>query len=823
MKKINLRLGLRKKKLNDKGSTMIIVLIMASFVMILATVVTSTAMVNLKMKYADKESTKTFYTSEDAVDEIYAALGKTSMESFNKAYEEEMSHITSGTISINGKEVTYTQDNSTSNKYLRMNYTFQLLKALDVADTSGASEDTIKYDETGKYFNTTYIATQAECNAFVNVVNSYIEDTHVDSDGNPTLKVNSISGLKIEKTVNPVAGGGTGLPVYTLRFTDCVVQFITEAGYYSYITFDGQLGMPDFLVDFADSDSSGLSYFADYALIGNTGINIQETTGNKGVTLNGSAYGGKKNGIKISKGAKLTFGGNNNLLVTGGDIDVNGGTFKVNGTNSLWCYTLKTSGNEGTSNIEMSNTTSSYVKDDLQIDGDNSTVTLGGQYYGYGYEGRALNADANHYYSSAIIVNGKNSKINMSALNTLVVAGRAYIDYNSLAKPYATGESLSFIGNEEMYLVPTSLIEGGSNPVIKDVNSVVTPKITADNFFGYKYLNTKAPNLPYTTREIKLANGSTAVYYYLNFEDSEAQTAYVKAAVDDTAFNTLLTETGAASDTKKLNAYKTTRDYVKNVISLNAYNIGSIITGNMSANVNANSSLVMVRLAGDNSTEDVQESSGTYTNAEFTRDFDDLASRFTVLTKILKKLDFNKDGSRVYYNSNTINDEVANLSSYTENDVYNNFISATAFKNYTSTHSNPVTVNGYTLLAWDNSNTGSPALEISNDNAAFSGNSGRGGIVVASGDVVVKKDFAGVIMAGGTITVEDGVTVTNTLSGTTPLALLQSNEAEEFRKIFTMYDSGNGTASGTGKNVENLTYSDLVSFINWRKSEDANN
>ena len=48
MKKINLRLGLRKKKLNDKGSTMIIVLIMASFVMILATVVTSTAMVNLK-------------------------------------------------------------------------------------------------------------------------------------------------------------------------------------------------------------------------------------------------------------------------------------------------------------------------------------------------------------------------------------------------------------------------------------------------------------------------------------------------------------------------------------------------------------------------------------------------------------------------------------------------------------------------------------------------------------------------------------------------------------------------------------------------------
>ena len=64
----------KRVKCNNNGSTMVIVLIMLSFVMILATVVTSSTIMNLKMKVANKQSAKTFYTSEDATVHIRIRL-----------------------------------------------------------------------------------------------------------------------------------------------------------------------------------------------------------------------------------------------------------------------------------------------------------------------------------------------------------------------------------------------------------------------------------------------------------------------------------------------------------------------------------------------------------------------------------------------------------------------------------------------------------------------------------------------------------------------------------------------------------------------------
>ena len=84
-----------KRKRNNSGSTIVIVLIMTSFVLILSTLITTTTMVNLKMKMIASQSKKTFYTSEEAVDEIYAALGKASMECFNASYEEQLTTLSS--------------------------------------------------------------------------------------------------------------------------------------------------------------------------------------------------------------------------------------------------------------------------------------------------------------------------------------------------------------------------------------------------------------------------------------------------------------------------------------------------------------------------------------------------------------------------------------------------------------------------------------------------------------------------------------------------------------------------------------------------------
>ena len=65
---------------NNTGSTLIIVLIMTSFVLILASSISSIVMLNLRMKKTKLNSKTVFYNSEEAVDEIYLTVSKLAME-----------------------------------------------------------------------------------------------------------------------------------------------------------------------------------------------------------------------------------------------------------------------------------------------------------------------------------------------------------------------------------------------------------------------------------------------------------------------------------------------------------------------------------------------------------------------------------------------------------------------------------------------------------------------------------------------------------------------------------------------------------------------
>ena len=42
--------------------------------------------------------------------------------------------------------------------------------------------------------------------------------------------------------------------MYAITFTDCVVKYLTQNGDYSYITFNGAVGLPDIYVNFMDED-----------------------------------------------------------------------------------------------------------------------------------------------------------------------------------------------------------------------------------------------------------------------------------------------------------------------------------------------------------------------------------------------------------------------------------------------------------------------------------------------------------------------------------------------------------------------------------------
>ena len=82
---------------NNSGATLVVVLIVVAFIAVLGSVAIAGAMVNLKMKVVDKKAKKTFYSCEEAVDEIYSELGMVSMDALEAAYimiaENEISDI----------------------------------------------------------------------------------------------------------------------------------------------------------------------------------------------------------------------------------------------------------------------------------------------------------------------------------------------------------------------------------------------------------------------------------------------------------------------------------------------------------------------------------------------------------------------------------------------------------------------------------------------------------------------------------------------------------------------------------------------------------
>ena len=74
------------KKLNNKGSSLMFVLIAIAFVSILTAVIISAATTNYRLKVMNNRTQKTFYNAEVAVEEVYAGFGKTTCDSLEECY-----------------------------------------------------------------------------------------------------------------------------------------------------------------------------------------------------------------------------------------------------------------------------------------------------------------------------------------------------------------------------------------------------------------------------------------------------------------------------------------------------------------------------------------------------------------------------------------------------------------------------------------------------------------------------------------------------------------------------------------------------------------
>lgn len=824
-----------KGKKNNSGSTIVIVLLMTSFVLILSTLITTTTMINLRMKMASSQSTKSFYTAEEAVDEVRAALGVISVECFNTAYEEELTKL----YSTNSTGTTI--NNKEANQQMRQKYTKDLLNKMQLFEGVPSSDAKIAFylgQPAGSFTIANWNADDTKVDekkiytSFVDTLNNYIED-------NTKLSVEKVTKITFD------VSGVSPLYSYAIGFYDCVVKYLDNSGNYSYITFNGAVGMPDIEIDFKNDDKVGTLCFADYSLVGNGGIILPK---NASATISGSAYAGtgasaKGTALTINEGASLTMGGG--YFVCGGNIEAdNNSGLSVNNT-SLWAKNINVS--DGVT--INSNAASFNLQDDLTVDGENSEVNINGSFFGFGYEEGNL-AKQRPNYSSAIIVNGLNSHITFGTLGQLYVAGRAYIKFSD-DRAYATGESSAVNINQEIYMIPAKLLTNGSkNPSALNDSAASGVKFTCDinenNFFAYdlladeKYESRNAyfdtdGNLvdestletDSTTHLITDANirANSKTYYYFKFKDDYARNKYANLILDDTEFESYIS---GKSDDYKENARKLRKQ---------------IIAAKDSFKGLTNSSITGVSINTPGAFSQITSSSGSTLSAaelKIKAASTDRALRYDVLNKILANPLKSDEESGWYTSRADLQNDLSsrnpakyssiNLSNYTLGDVFGNIINEEGIEELLRsgagpTYSYPRFTDGSHYAVYK-LNSADPTETLKISTVGFAS-----GLVVCTGNVDVDVDFSGVILAKGKVTVESGCTVSNGYTETSFKTAMEgwmnsANEADgtlrngyDIGHIFRFYNSKTTTTSGT-LTVDKMTYRDMVRVDKWRKCEE---
>nr|WP_288719811.1 hypothetical protein [uncultured Blautia sp.] len=519
------KMNSKTKQKKNQGFSLITVILAVSFIGILSMLMLYLAVSNFFMKTTDLKGKNSFYTAERALEEIKTGLQQDIGDAMSKAY----------------------------------------IHVLETYDKNSASKDVVQDEERQKEFQNGFIEKLAESlqksggsgsEYSLEHLKSYLDLTDSDKydPDKETLIVTTPAGS------DPVLKKSQkdGILLENLK-----VIYVDAKGLASVIETDIRLGIPE--VQFPTP--STLPDLMNMIVVAEGGL-ICDADVTKASTIQGSIYAGLLKGadnpdgdsrtsILLKPGASLEIT-RGDKVVGAGEIKVGeGGTFTSDAGVTLWAQGARLS----SATVNLLGTT--YFADDLTVEsGKNSNVTIRGNYYGYGSAGSAR-ADscrnAGTLYtnwtdaaiSSAIVINGKNTTMDLSGVEKLMLAGKNYIGTSRIASGNSgagnsdvmTGESLTVKGTQLAYLFPVELFDLGSgalggNPVSYDEYSQsglmgqTELPVKWDEpveSWGGKTLRQIGVNQNQPVQEVFYNDnsGGGSVYFYLNFSDSSSAAAFM--------------------------------------------------------------------------------------------------------------------------------------------------------------------------------------------------------------------------------------------------------------------------------------------------------
>ena len=502
----------------NKGFSLITVIIAVSFIGILGLLVLYMALSNFQMKITDLKGKDSFYTAERAIEEIRVGLQEDVGNSMSEAYIKVLE--------------TYDKDENLKDvvldKQRQNDFVNEFIKKL--ANRLEKDSDQSKYD--------------------LDYLKKYLD---MKINENETLIVTTPSNKEPVMTKD----NKNGILLKNLK-----VIYVDPKGYASVIETDIRLGIPK--VQFPTP--STLPDLMNMIVVAGKGIICEG--GN--TTISGSIYSGilqdindntilEKNpytSIWVKSGANLDIQSGDKIVSAGEIYMEPNASFTSEAGVTLWAQGVKLS----SAQVNLLGTT--YLSDDLTIEsGSGSRVTVQGEYYGYGYPESARSSLNNYMYdnqekrwsdtalSSSIVINGKNTTLDLSGVRKIMLAGRSYIGTSKVSNSndIMMGESITVKGTQLAYLLPPELIDASKlkNPEMEiknpmsvsdyensgliQMNSIPLKMDEEVPELGNKSLNEIGIDSKKPVQKVFYNNNADEryVYFYLNFKDSKASSDFM--------------------------------------------------------------------------------------------------------------------------------------------------------------------------------------------------------------------------------------------------------------------------------------------------------
>lgn len=519
------RLKRKLRNNDDHGSSFVLVIVATTFMCILASAILMGAMMTYKLKFYKLNSLNNFYEVETALDEMYAGVGAATNEHLYSAYTTTAELV----VVYDTKAQAYTTlDNKSANELFK-----KLFMTGFVADTNYKSLKNVT-DTLQSFISNEYDAVDNPDGVRLDTSNMKLIYTDVNNKTTTQYYKND-GGIKTEKQSgyeNDKVQSVTFKNVCVKRSVD--LQGSTAGTYEQSITTDIVLTEPEYNVSFDTSSVSNNTLY-EYAILADMGVEVGEDNDNrttdaqvkgniyaasdyynkdyndvaetkvtnkyesKPSTMWGTKDSSAYSGIFVNgKNTSLTL--NSDVVVCSGSLAAyNGAEINLSGRtqtlSELWADNIVIGGKDSGS---LKASADAYIFDDTELNAEKASLKFTqGSYFGYSYNAqdtRSLNylrqkgylatgyKLRSHFSDSAIIVNGKNSTLDLQDLNSLYIAGKSYIEFSKIAassvpeddenitvdenadyafttlEDYSTGQSLDVKTNQLMFLTQWSVV-----------------------------------------------------------------------------------------------------------------------------------------------------------------------------------------------------------------------------------------------------------------------------------------------------------------------------------------------------------------------------